>query len=137
MKNKFKFLIKNLTLVSLFVTASFNSFSQNVEGELLDERTLELKVLDNNKKNLPGFDKIVSSYSINLSLNAINTPKEDMLAELKKVEGVINCSFNSNNQLFVVAQKKPGIKYIPLFEEVIEKREITISTFSESIYKVK
>lgn len=137
MKYNSCFFVPKLSVTALFVGISLISFSQEVSGVELDGTTLELKLIENKKNNRPATENIVSYFDISLDKQPSTDLIEIMISEIKKIKGVKDCKFNENKKVVLISEKTMNNSIIPLFEEVIESREIIIDRYSEKIIDIQ
>ncbi len=137
MKNNSFFFVRKISISALFIGLSIISYSQEVSGVELDSRTLELKLIENLKNNRPSTENIVSCFDISIDKQPSSELTEIMILEIKKIKGVKDCKFNENKKVVLISEKTMNNSIIPLFEEVIESREIIIASYSEKIIDIQ
>ena len=136
MKDNLRFGVNNLTIFTFFISLSFLSFSQEIDGELLDDYRLEELVSQNRKDNRPSFHHIITCYEIKLDKTTTEEIRNSIALEIKKVEGVNDFEFKENDRVLLIIDRNVKNNFIYLFESVIVKSEIMISSISEKTFKI-
>lgn len=131
------FFLKSIIFLFLSCT-SFQTFSQGIgQGELLNEKTLELAISANRKINpSDSYKNLYSNYTVVLDLAQAKVNSELIVKLTKSIVGVIECTYDSTSGILTASTKKMKNNiFESQIKEIINQEGYVKLSITELIYK--
>ena len=129
--------MKKIIISTIFLMFILPSFAQLAgQGELLNNKALELAISQNRKSGRETYQNIYSNYHFIIDLKQHKVDIEALLKSINSISGVLESSFNqAEMKLIVVTQKTDGNTFEPLLKQQIDINHGVISSITELTYK--
>ena len=131
------FFVKSIIFLFFFFT-SFQTFSQGIgQGELLNEKTLELAISANRKINpSDSYKNLYSNYTVVLDLAQAKVNSELIVKLTKSIDGVLECTYDSTSGILAASTKKMKNNiFESQIKEIINQEGYVKLSITELIYK--
>ncbi len=127
------------SIIFMFISFnSFQTFSQGIgQGELLNEKTLELAIFANTKINpSDSYKNLFSNYIVVLDLAQAKVNPELIVKLTKSIVGVIECTYDSTAGILTASTKKMKNNiFESQIKEIINQEGYVKLSITELIYK--
>lgn len=129
--------IINCSIVTMFLLFSSMSYSQLVgQGELMNDSSLELVVKTNRQNGRESYQNLFSNFHFKIDVSQSEGDVNALVMKLKTISGVLDASFDSDrNEFVVVTQKSKGNPMEAVLKENIDSNGFPLIDISELIYK--
>jgi hypothetical protein len=125
---------KSAFVFLMFMFCSNISYSQRIgEGMLLNEKSLEVAIMNNSKSGLNKYSGIFINHHFILDISEKKVSDQQLIESVKGLSGVLDVSL-SNDVLVIVTAKENGI--LPVLKQHLSNINIRLISKTEEIYKI-
>lgn len=125
-----------VSIVTFTISTNFSYSQQINQGELLNEKTLEIAISNNSKNGIDLYSNLYSNYTIVIELSQVKVDAQAIINSAKSITGVLDCKFDSNSgQLVVVTKKMRNNPFEDQIKQNIDLLGYVQLSITELIYK--